>query len=175
MEITEQGANQSRRRKEWAGALLALGLLVLGGLSARAQSAASVPYPNGYRRWTLVKTSLIGPQSPAFKDSGGIHHVYANEKSMEGYATGKFADGAVFVFDLLEAKEKDGVTVEGSRRRIDVMVKDSKLYSASGGWGFERFLGDTHTASLTEENRKLCAGCHEMRKEHGMVFSEYRE
>lgn len=175
MEVIGPGAKQNTRKKEWAWVLLVLGLFVLGGLSIRAQSADNVAYPSGYRRWTLVKTVLIGTQSPAFKDSGGIHHIYANEKSMEGYATGKFPDGAIFVFDLLEAKEKDGVTGEGSRKRIDVMVKDSKRYAASGGWGFERFLGDTRTAALNEENRKICVTCHEQRKEHGMVFSEYRE
>lgn len=175
MEVAEHGAIHNRRRKEWGWVLLALGFFVLGGLIARAQSAANVPYPNGYRRWTRVKTILVGPQSPFFKDSGGIHHIYANDKAMEGYAAGKFPDGAICVFDLLDTKEKDGVTAEGARQRIDVMMKDSKLYSCSGGWGFERFLGDTRTPSLTEDHRKLCVGCHEQRKEHDRVFSEYRQ
>ena len=134
-----------------------------------------IPYPQDYRKWTHVKSQLIGPQSVFFKSGGGIHHIYANEKAMEGYRTGKFADGAILVFDLLEAKEKEGVTTEGRRERIDVMLKNAQGFSDSGGWGFERFLGDSEKdRPLTEEHRGLCFDCHEQRKTHDFVFSEYR-
>ena len=141
-----------------------------------ASAATEVPYPTGYRRWTHIRTMLVGPQSSFFETSGGIHHIYANDKAMEGYASGTFPDGAVMVFDLLNVKEKDGVTAEGARQRIDVMLKDSKLFAATGGWGFERFTGDSETdRPLTEEHRKLCFACHEQRKDHAYVFSTFRK
>ena len=37
----------------------------------------SVPYPEGYRGWTHVKTYIVGPKSLAFKFIGGFDHVYA--------------------------------------------------------------------------------------------------
>jgi hypothetical protein len=149
---------------------------VLLGLYWHAISAGNIAYPADYRKWQHVKTVIVGPQSQFFKMGGGIHHVYANGKAMEGYATGKFPDGAILVFDLLDTKETDGLTVEGARQRIDVMVKDAQRFSASGGWGFERFLGDSETdRPLTEEHRGLCFSCHEQRKTHDFVFSEYRK
>ena len=33
---------------------------------------------------------------------GGIHHIYANDKAIEGYRNELFPDGAVIIFDLLE-------------------------------------------------------------------------
>src|SRR5262249_9654875 len=48
-------------------------------------SYPSVPYPVGYRDWTHVKSNLIGPESPMYKQIGGYQHVYANKKGMEGY------------------------------------------------------------------------------------------
>lgn len=156
-------------------------VVVTAGLLAsyRASSASQhhpIPYPRGYRQWVHVTTALVGPQSAFFATSGGIHHIYANDKAMKGYETGTFADGAIAVFDLRDAHEKAGVTVEGARQRIDVMVKDSRQFAATGGWGFERFSGDSETERpLTEEHRALCFSCHEQRKAHEFVFSEYRK
>src|SRR5262245_66574295 len=82
-------------------------------VSLRAKSNDEVPYPMGYRRWTHVRTVLIGPQSPAFESFGGLHHIYANGKAMEGYRAGRFPDGSVLVFELLETRENAGVTTEG--------------------------------------------------------------
>jgi len=141
-----------------------------------ARSDDPVAYPLDYRKWVHVTTVLVGPQSPFFKTAGGIHHVYANGKAMKGYETGKFPDGAILVFDLLDTKETDGATIEGARQRIDVMLKDTRRFPTTGGWGFERFLGDSETdRPLTEEHRKLCFSCHEKRKSHDFVFSTFRK
>jgi len=95
---------------------------------------------------------------------------------MQGYSGGKFPDGSTLVFDLRDAKERDGVTSEGVRQRIDVMLKDSRRFAATGGWGFERFMGDSETdRPLTEEHRQSCFNCHQARKDHDFVFSQYRK
>src|SRR5262249_4835920 len=108
------------------------------------------------------QNSKVGPQSAFFETAGGIHHIYANDKAMEGCRTGNFPDGSTLVFDLLETQENAGVTIEGARKRIDVMLKDALHFSASGGWGFERFGGDSETdRPLTDEHRGLCFTCHE--------------
>src|SRR5688572_2776531 len=125
-------------------ALIAMSVMALSIL-LRAGPADEVPYPVGYRQWPHVKTALIGPQSPAFESFGGLHHIYANEKAMEGYRSGRFPDGSVLVFELLETRENAGVTTEGPRRRVGVMVKDVNRYAKTGGWGFESFQGDSQT------------------------------
>ncbi len=68
---------------------------------------SQVPYPAGYRNWHHVKSMVIEEGHPLFGAFGGIHHLYANPKAIEGYKSGKFPDGAVIVFDLLEAKSAD--------------------------------------------------------------------
>lgn len=147
----------------------------LGAYHGRAADSEKVPYPLGYRSWTHVRTVLVGPQSPFFESGGGMHHIYANAKAIEGYNTGHFPDGSILVFDLLETREKDGTISEGPRKRIDVMLKDSDHFSSTGGWDFERFLGDTKTPALTEEHRKACFQCHEQAKTHEFVFSVYQK
>src|SRR6188768_2110695 len=110
--------------------------------SASNETPPAIPYPEGYREWTHVKTYVVGPKSPAFKFIGGFNHVYANEKAMQGYLTGKFPDGSVIVSDVIEAKDSIDIR-EGKRNHIDVMMKDSVAFADTHGWGFETFGSDS--------------------------------
>jgi hypothetical protein len=171
-----QGPIWSARRRRAVFLALTATCVVTFCISLRAKPDDEVPYPVGYRLWKHVKTALIGPQSPAFESFGGLHHIYANEKAMEGYRTGRFPDGSVLVFELLETQESAGVTTEGARKRVGVMVKDSKRYAGTGGWGFESFKGDSQTERrLNAESRMACFKCHEPQKDRDFVFSEFRK
>jgi hypothetical protein len=147
-----------------------------GGFSLWAQLDDTAPFPKEFRKWAHVKSVLVGPQSAAFATEGGIHHIYANEKALEGYKTGKFPDGSVIVYDLLETKEIAGNTTEGPTRRVDVMVKQSERYRTTEGWKFMSFPGGNPTdGKLTAERQAACAACHANRKDHDFVFSEFRK
>lgn len=144
--------------------------------SSRALPDNVVAYPLGFRKWTHVKSALVGPQSPIFARFGGLHHIYANENAMQGYASGKFPDGSVIVFDLFETRETAGSTLEGPRRFIDVMERDSKRFAATAGWGYEEFKGDSKTErALNAEAVQKCHACHQTVKDHDAVFSRFRE
>jgi Cytochrome P460 len=158
------------------GMLLLTTAVFAGGLSLRAQPDDTASFPKEFREWAHVKSVLVGPQSAAFATEGGIHHIYANEQALEGYDTGKFPDGSVIVYDLLEIKEIAGNTIEGPTRRVDVMVKQRERYAATGGWEFMSFRGGNQAeGKLTAERQAICAGCHATRKEHDFVFSEFRK
>jgi hypothetical protein len=141
---------------------------------ALARQDASIPFPTDYRKWTHVKSTLVGPDSPAFARNGGYHHFYANAAAMEGYRTGTFADGSILIDDGLEAVTNGGVVTEGPRRRVAVMLKDSARFRDSQGWGFEVFLRDDRKGSLTAEARAACLACHQ-KAERNLVFSKFRE
>lgn len=151
---------------------------VLGGLLVWSVNvlAQDVPYPNDYRDWHHVKSMVISPGHALHDAFGGIHHLYANKKAQRGYAKGRFADGSVIVFDLLEANDGGNALVEGKRKVVGVMHKDSKRYAATGGWGFEGFKGDSRTDRAVGGNGgSACFGCHEPQKEHDYVFSNLRD
>ncbi len=148
-------------------------VLVSSSFLKQGKKLSEIQYPEGYRSWVHVKTKLVGPGNPNFKTNGGYHHIYANAKGMEGYRSGHFPDGAVLVFDVLDIKEQGGNTQEGNRKRLDVMVKDSLKYAATGGWGYEEFNGDSHTERvLTPTGRMQCFNCHQQKQDY--VFSEFR-
>jgi hypothetical protein len=147
-----------------------------GSFSLWAQLDDAVSFPREFRKWAHVKSVLVGPQSAAFATEGGIHHIYANDKALEGYNTGKFSDGSVIVYDLLEIKEIAGNTIEGPTRRVDVMVKQSERYRTTGGWNFASFPGGNQAeGKITPERKASCAACHAQRKDHDFVFSEFRK
>jgi hypothetical protein len=136
---------------------------------------SEVPYPEGFRNWTHVKTALIQKGSPAFEHWGGFHHIYANAEAVGGYKTGKFSDGSIIVFDVLEAISKDSIISEGKRRLIDVMIKDAKKFETTGGWGYEEFSGDSKTdRRIGVLSVTACYNCHANQKVNDNVFSSLR-
>ncbi|GAB4264726.1 MAG: cytochrome P460 family protein [Methylomicrobium sp.] len=133
-----------------------------------------VPFPEGYRSWLHVKSMLIQPGHALENPFQGLHHVYANQQAQAGLKTGKYQDGAVLVFDLLNYVEKDKTIQEGDRKLVGVMQKDAKKYAATGGWGFEGFAGDSKTERLVNDGGKSCFACHASEKKTDYVFSQYR-
>ena len=162
-------------RKTIITVLSVTALVVFGSFTFnRSAEDPEVAYPEGYRMWAHIKTGLIGPSNPGFKFAGGFHHIYANAKAMQGYTSGYFAEGAVLVFDVLDAKEQQGETQESNRNHVDVMVKDSLKYATTGGWGYEEFKGDSHTERLlTPVMKTQCFTCHSTKPD--FVFSEFRK
>ena len=147
--------------------------------SLKAESPEQDPYPDGYRRWTHVRSGLTGPESQDFKNTGGIHHIYANDKAMTALEENqgrRFPDGSVIVYDLLEVQTKEGISTEGRRRYLTVMHKDSKRFADTGGWGFEVFRKDSHTDRAIWPNAKTrCFDCHTGQKEKDYVFGSFRK
>ena len=151
--------------------LIALSVLTLTAL----RSDEGLQYPENFRRWVHVGTGVILPgTNPQMKSEEGMHHVFANPKAADAYATGDFPDGSVIVYELREAEQKNGMIFEGNRRRVDVMIKDSSLYKSTGGWRFERFMGDQKTENVINDAGSSCFGCHSKASKHGFVFSQLR-
>lgn len=151
---------------------------LLAMLSTAAALAADpeVPYPTGYRDWHHVKSMVIQEGHPLFESFGGIHHLYANAAALDGYKAGKFPDGAVIVFDLLEAQRADNAISEGKRKVLGVMHKDAAKYAATGGWGFEGFAGgDPASRAVGAKAATACYSCHTSEKGHDYVFSRMRD
>jgi hypothetical protein len=134
-----------------------------------------VPYPDGYRNWTHIKSMVIEPGHPLENPFQGIHHVYGNEKALKGLSEGEYSDGSVLVFDLLNYVNKDNTIQESDRKLIGVMVKDAKKYSNTGGWGFEGFAANSKTERLTNDGGVSCFACHAQLTKENYVYSHFRE
>lgn len=132
------------------------------------------PYPNGNRRWVHVSSQLIGLLNPMHARLGGIHHVYANVLAMQGLETGRYADGATFVFPVLHVATTDDVTCETIRRLPNVMVKDREKFAETSGWVDEEFTGDSREPALDPQRRAECATRQVRRVTRDHVFRVFR-
>ncbi|GIK85310.1 MAG: hypothetical protein BroJett026_07910 [Betaproteobacteria bacterium] len=142
--------------------------------AAAADAGAPVPYPEGYRQWTHVKSMQILPGHPLYDAFGGVHHIYANAKAMQGYRDGRFPDGAVIVFDLRDARTEGSAVTAGARKVVGVMHRDAKRWADTGGWGFEGFKGDSRTERAVGADAKTaCFGCHAPQQARDYVFSAF--
>jgi hypothetical protein len=137
-------------------------------------AAETVQYPENFRRWVHVGTGVILSGGPLPESEQGMHHIFANQKAIDGYSSGDFADGSIIVYELREAQQKNGVIFEGERRRVDVMIKDSSLYKRTGGWRFQRFMGNDQSQDAIRDSGTSCFECHSNAKTHGFVFSQIR-
>jgi len=144
-----------------------------------------IAIPVGYRDWRLVSVS---------REKGNLNDIRAvlgNDLAIEAYRerTAEFPDGAMIAriaWTYVPSKDNDKVLgkpqsfVAGSPVGLpdwylEFMVKDSKKYSATGGWGYAQF--DQNGKPADETLMKTCAPCHQSGNKiahaHDFVFAHY--
>jgi hypothetical protein len=155
-------------------AIFTIFLFLVGFNAVIALDKGKVSYPAGYQDWKQVRSMVSFDEKHAFlNSSGGVHYVYVNSRGLKAYRNGRdFPDGAIIVFDLLEARTGQGTFVDGPGKFIGVMQKDSRKFKETGGWGFDAFEKDTKNA-FVKDGGKGCFDCHSGQKQRDFVFSVY--
>lgn len=129
-----------------------------------------VTIPAGYKQWELIAPA----EEAAPLDE--LRAVVGNQTAVDAYQAGKlpFPDGTVLVKRAWKRKQSPefaAATVPGAATTVQVMVKDSKKYASTGGWGFGRFVNGK---PVDEGQHKTCWGCHQGRvKNHDYVFTRF--
>ena len=63
-------------------------------------------------------------------------------------------------------------TIPGDFVHVEFMIKDSKKYASTGGWGFARWLGmEQKPYGKDAEFVQECFGCHTPMKDNEYVFT----
>ena len=134
-----------------------------------------IKIPPGYRDWKLISVA---------HEEGNLNDLRAllgNDLAIKAYREGKlpFPDGTIIArlaWSYVPSEENNKVFgraqsfVPGSATNVQFMVKDSKKFAATGGWGFAQFKdGKPAGAALL----KTCFPCHEPVKARDFVFTNY--
>lgn len=136
----------------------------------RASPIYGVSIPQGYRQW-----ELIAPAQEA-EPLNELRAVLGNAAAIKAYRERKlpFPDGTVLIklaWKHVASPEFEPASVPGAATTVQVMVKDSGKYAATGGWGFGRFIDGQ---PVDEAQHRTCFACHEARvKGHDFVFTRY--
>jgi Cytochrome P460 len=177
-----------------SAAAVGLALAILGGM-ALAQQAKQDKYalqvPNGlafsefrgYESWQVVSISHDGPLLAA---------ILANPLMIEAFQAGIPGNGQAFPDGAKMAKVHwnpatmetfPSATVPGTQHDVDFMVKDSRRFADSGGWGYgvfeydaasDMFRPGTSADQPPQANDAKCGfACHTIVKTRDYVFTEY--
>ena len=97
-----------------------------------------VRIPKGYRNWEMVAVA-----HEAGLDE--LRGVLGNDVALKAYREGAlpFSDGTVLAklaWKHVPVPGVPGAFVTGAATTVQIMVKDSKKYASTGGWGFGRFI-----------------------------------
>jgi hypothetical protein len=148
-------------------------------VSGQADKAAAPVFitkmPTGYRNWTVISVA---------HEAGDLNSLGAklgNDVAIKAYREGKlpFPDGttiAALHWTHSPSDENDKVFgraqsfVPGQPTNVQFMIKDSKKYAATGGWGFGHFNKDGTLGN--DALMKTCFPCHE-KASRDFVFTEY--
>jgi hypothetical protein len=141
-----------------------------GSDATNASPIYGVTIPDGYRGWELVAPAL---EADPLNE---LRAVVGNSVAIEAYRAGvlPFPDGTVLVklaWKQAQSPEFEPASVPGAATTVQVMVKDSKKYAATGGWGFGRFIDGK---PVDEAQHQTCFACHEARVQgHDYVFTRF--
>ena len=164
---------------------------VVSGWAVFAQDKYTLKVPNGlafsefrgYEDWQVVSVSYNGDLLAA---------ILANPVMIDAYRAGApgngkpFPDGAKLAKIHWNQKQMEGfrVTVPVTQHDMDFMVKDSKRFADSGGWGWATFDYDAASDTFTpgtladhpqQGNDAKCGfACHTSVKARDYVFTDYQ-
>lgn len=163
--------------------LLATLMVLVAGANQAAVAADATPaatpaaspiygvtIPEGYREW-----QMIAPAAEA-APLDELRVVLGNPVAIKAIknATLPFPDGTILVKLAYKKKQSDDfepATVPGAPTTVQIMVKDSRKYASTGGWGFGRFINGM-PADLAQH--QTCFACHAARvKDRDYVFTRY--
>lgn len=130
-----------------------------------------------YRTWFHVKSMVIFDQKhPLYDPFYGIHHVYVNKKGLMTIKLAEkrvFPEGTKIAIVFYNHKEDKGAFIEGDKRIEAFMIKNTKKYKDTDGWGYYAF--DSKGNSLVKDMKKDCHSCHMQAKNQDFVFSVWKE
>ena len=174
--------------------MLTIGIAVVGlavlGVSAQDKYTVKVPGGlafsefRGYEDWQVIAIS---------ENLGLIAVIMGNPVMIDAYKKGvpgngePFPDGSKMAKIHWNPKKQETYpgqpTVPGTQHDVDCMVKDSKRFADSGGWGYaffkydaasDTFMPATSADRPPQGNDAKCGfACHTIAKTRDYVFTDY--
>jgi len=178
-------------RKILMVALVSTGLASVAGWAVSAQDKYSLKVQGGlafsefrgYESWQVISVSQDGPLVAA---------ILGNPAMIEALQAGTPGNGKPFPDGARMAKVHwvpktmetfPNATVPGVQHDVDFMVKDSRRFADSGGWGYAVFEYDAATDAFRpggpqdtppQANDAKCGfACHTIVKSRDYVFTEF--
>jgi len=145
--------------------------IALAGNASAALSPNEISLPEGYKDWRVIAVAHR-------TDNNTMRAIVGNDRAIEAARKGQtnpWPNGAI-LGKLVWKAEIDSnwaaAVVPGKFVHAEFMIKDADKYSATGGWGFARWLGEEQKpygkdSTFVQE----CFACHTPVKGNDFVFT----
>ena len=159
----------------WNGSLLAQDKFAL-----KAPNGISFSEIKGYETWQFIAPSRR-------TDNNELRVILGNPMMINAYKEGipgngkSFPDGAIIV--KIGWSERQSPVFPAAfepdvLKRVEFIVKDSKRFPDTSGWGYARFVFDAKTATYTPYGKdaafgRECHQCHTIVKAKDFIFTGY--
>ena len=133
------------------------------------------PAPNGiaflpeYKNWKAIS-------STERMDNHSMREILGNDVAIQAIEAGQidpWPDGTKFAkvaWDQLV--NPDGSIHTGQFKQVEFMIKDSRKYASTDGWGFARWIGmDLQPFGKTSDFTTSCVSCHAPMRANDFVFT----
>ena len=134
--------------------------------------------PPGYRDWKFISAAH---EAGELND---IRVVIGNDKAISAYRAGKpFLEGTIIgrvAWKMVPSEENNKtfgqaqsfVPGDAPDWYLQFMVKDTKKYAATGGWGYSNFDKDLKPL-IDEKIMYSCFSCHKAVEARDYIFTKY--
>lgn len=133
-------------------------------------SLTGIPYSEDYKNWKVISVTDE-------YDGGSMRVVYGNDIMVKALESRQlpFPDGAKMVKAVWgkQRQDKEGNIFPGNFQNVQFMVKDSKKFKSTEGWGFAKFDGlSLKPFGKTAAFANTCINCHKVLvPENDFVFN----
>ena len=136
-----------------------------------APAPNGIELPEGYKDWRVIASSHR-------EDNNTLRVILGNDAAIEAARAGNtnpWPDGAILgklVWKDASHAAWPKATVPGEFVHAEFMIKDSKAYPDTGGWGYARWKGlDQKPYGEDAAFVQECHGCHTPVKDNDFVFT----
>ena len=133
----------------------------------RFTADGKLEFPDKYREWIFLSAGRGMTYGPSANPNGPpqFDNVFVNPAAYRSFLnTGRWPEQAIFVLEIREAKTEGSINqggqFQGDTIAVEVLVKDTKRFADTRGWGFFEYGAAERSAVEKLPKTASCYGCH---------------
>ena len=161
-----------------AGSAALAAALLFQGLATPADTSSNGPdfrytkegqleFPSQYREWIFLSAGRGMTYGPSANHDGPpqFDNVFVNPAAYRAFLnSGRWPEQSIFVLEIRQALTEGSINrggqFQGETVALEVLVKDSKRFADTRGWGFFEYGAQEQHPVAKLPKSASCYGCH---------------
>ena len=123
-------------------------------------------FPESYREWIYLSSGRGMSYGPSADPNGPpvFDNVFVNPAAYRSFVkTGRWPDQSIFILEIRKAISEGSINkggqFQGDIVGVEVLVKDTRRFADTQGWGFYEFTANRNPAPKLPKSES-CYACH---------------